>query len=176
MRRQLLTLTTAVLVASPIAAPGAAAKLRFRNPLRDPGGHPVSCPDPSVIDVPRGQFRYFMACTSDMAENAFPIWKSKDLVHWQRSGSVFPGRGHPWWALAPGPAGGKYWGPEINRIRARWVIYFAASYDQSRVNLRFPDGSRVPARQHVIGVATAERLAGPWQTHLLHYRGQYNGV
>ena len=84
--------------------------------------------------------------TSDQAENALPIWKSKDLVHWHRSGSVFPRTTHPWWALAPGHAGGKFWGPEIYRLGGRWVIYFAASYDRSMVDLRLPDGSRVASQ------------------------------
>jgi arabinan endo-1,5-alpha-L-arabinosidase len=177
MRLQLTILLTVALLSASAALASPSTALRFRNPLRDPRtGRGLSCPDPSVIGASRGGFRYFMVCTSDKAENAFPIWKSKDLVRWQRSGSVFPGRGHPWWALPPGPAGGKYWGPEINRIGARWVIYFAASYDRSRVDLRLLDGSHVAPRTHVIGVASAASLAGPWRTRLLHFRGQYNGV
>src|SRR5258706_15023768 len=121
MRLQLTILLTMALLSASAALASASSALSFRNPLRGPAGHPLSCPDPSVIDVPRGRFRYFMVCTSDTAENAFPIWKSEDLVRWQHSGSVFRGRGHPWWALAPCPARGKYWGPEINRIGGRCV-------------------------------------------------------
>jgi arabinan endo-1,5-alpha-L-arabinosidase len=176
IRRGALACTAALLLSSAALAAAASAVL-FHNPLRDSGtGGALSCPDPSVTDALRSHFRYFMVCTSDLARDALPIWKSNDLVHWRRSGFVFPRASHPWWALAPGRAGGKFWAPEIYRFGGRWVIYFAASYDRSKLDLRLADGSHVAPRTHVVGVATADTIGGPWHTRLLHYRGQYNAV
>jgi beta-xylosidase len=66
------------------SAAGAALQppLRYANPMRNGlTGKPLSCPDPSVIKVHRGQWNYFLFCTSDNARDAFPIWMSEDLVH-----------------------------------------------------------------------------------------------
>ncbi len=143
--------------------PTAAAKapLSYRNPLRDVRtGKALSCPDPHVIDVGRASFRYFMVCTTDRAANGIAILRSHDLVNWDRAGYVFPKRRQPWWSS------GRFWAPEIHRIGKRWVVYFAASVDRSKVRLPVKDGTMV------LGVASAPRLRGPWRTRILHYRGQ----
>lgn len=150
---------------------------RFHNPLSDPStGRPLSCPDPSVTHQVRGPSRYLLFCTSDNARDAFPIWRSKDLVHWVRDGYVFPHGRQPSWAV---PSSGRtrngvYWAPSIYRIGGRWVLYFASQYNSASHAL--PGGVSLPPRTMVIGVATSGSLAGPWQTRILHYRGQFNGV
>jgi arabinan endo-1,5-alpha-L-arabinosidase len=142
-------------------------------PVRDPVTHrPFSCPDPNVLDAKTGGYRYYMVCTSDYHPDAFPIRASNDLRTWRLLGYIFPAHHQPWWALRS-PVG-HYWSPELYRIRGRWVVYFAATYDSVRVALKLP-GVDTPA-PWVIGVATASSLRGPWNSRLLHYRGQFNAL
>jgi beta-xylosidase len=132
------------------------------------GGHrPASCPDPSVTRV--GASAY-MVCTSDSAENAFPIYRSQDraLGSWQRIGYVLPKGHQPWWALRS-PAG-HYWSPSIQRIGGSWVVYFAAQINRAK----YHRGSLIGPHTFGLGVAWAPSLHGPWRTRLLHYRGQFN--
>jgi xylan 1,4-beta-xylosidase len=165
MSRWLILL--AVLVAFPVSAARA-------QPVRD-GTKLLSCPDPTIVDAHIGGHRYYMACTSDTAANVFPLRESDDLVHWKQIGSIFTKRTQPWWALHT-PGQGRYWGPALYRIGNRWVLYFAAQHDPRRVSLRYPGGGTVAGATMVIGVATASSLHGPWQSHVLHFRGQFNAV
>jgi arabinan endo-1,5-alpha-L-arabinosidase len=151
-----------LLVASAGAPVGAATARTIPSPT---GGRLFSCPDPSVAAVHLGRYRYYLACTSDSAPNAFPTYGSNDLVHWRHIGYVFPKRHQPWWALHS-PVG-RYWAPAIYRIRGRWVLYFAAEYNRRVLHRRLPG-------RMVIGVATAASIHGPWHSKLLHYRGQFN--
>jgi GH43 family beta-xylosidase len=158
------------------SAAGAALQppLRYANPMRNGlTGKPLSCPDPSVIKVHRGQWNYFLFCTSDNARDAFPIWMSEDLVHWYPNGFVFPHNHQPWWAVhsTGGGRDGLFWAPSIYRIQNRWVLYFAAEDNHSTNAIKsvsFKPGTMV------LGVATANSLAGPWHTGLLHFPGQLN--
>jgi beta-xylosidase len=145
--------------------------LRYINPLIDQQTHqPMTCPDPDVASAHRGRWRYFMVCTSALAPNAFPMYKSSDLVHWYPNGYVFPHGKQPWWAL-PSPKG-TYWAPEIYHIQNHWNVYFAARIN----NAKHPLPKALPGNTMVIGVAEAKTLQGPWHTRILHYRGQYNNV
>ena len=150
----------------------ASASLRYNNPLRDVRtGKALSCPDPHVIDARRGGFRYFMVCTTDDEANGVVIRKSHDLVHWYPAGFVFPNGRQPWWSRPSGEGrGGRFWAPEIYRIGGKWVVYFAASLDRSKVRLPVKQGTMV------VGVASSPTLRGPWRTRILHYRGQFNRV
>jgi arabinan endo-1,5-alpha-L-arabinosidase len=152
---------------------GAWPGIAVAAPVRDPVTHkPFSCPDPNVLDARTGAYRYYTVCTSDYYPDAFPIRGSNDLRSWKLLGYVFPAHHQPWWALQS-PAG-RYWSPELYRIGGRWVVYFAATYDAVRVALKLP-GAATPA-PWVIGVATARSLRGPWNSRLLHYRGQFNAL
>ncbi len=159
---------------------GAAARpLRYRNPLRAPGtGQPISCPDPTVTSNRDGAFRYALICTSDNARDAFPIWRSRDLVHWRPDGYVFPHGHQPWWAV---PSSGRaqqgiYWGPEIYHLDRRWLLVFAAQYNPASHAIPFPPGQEPAPGTMMIGVATARSLAGPWRSRILHWRGQFNSL
>jgi GH43 family beta-xylosidase len=155
----------------PPAAPG--APLHYTDPLRDGvTGRPLSCPDPSVIRAHRGRWNFFLFCTSDNARNAFPIYMSTNLVRWYPDGDVFPSGHQPAWAE---PSDGHtrrgiFWAPSIYRIDGRWVLYFAAAYN--------PASGLAPANikagRMVLGVATSPTLAGPWQSELLYYNGEFN--
>ena len=143
------------------------------RPIRD-GQTAVSCPDPSVVDAHLGRFRYYVACTSDFDSDSYPIRGSNDLVHWQRLGYVFPAGHQPWWAVHS--PNGRYWAPALYRIQGRWVLYFAAQYNDNAVTLRDSKGVPLPQGSWVIGVATSQSLNGPWHTKILHFRGQFNRV
>ncbi|HEY2006872.1 MAG TPA: family 43 glycosylhydrolase [Solirubrobacteraceae bacterium] len=143
------------------------------QPIRD-GRHLLSCPDPSVVRAHVGRYHYYLVCTSDYARDAFPIRGSNNLTSWHQVGSVFPAKHQPWWAL-PSPAG-RFWAPSIYRIQKRWVVYFAAQFNPAAVHLRIPHAGPVAPKTLVIGVAISRSLSGPWRSHILHYRGQFNGV
>jgi GH43 family beta-xylosidase len=51
-------------------------------------------------------------------------------------------------------------------------MYFAATYD---TNAQDTGTYELGSHTMVIGAATANSLAGPWHTELLHYRGELNG-
>jgi beta-xylosidase len=153
-----------------------AAAVTASNPLRNPRTKgPLSCPDPSVINAARGRYRMFMACTSDFAGNAFPIWGSSDGVHWRLQGYVFPKGHQPWWAVKTGQ-GGRYWAPDLQFIDGQWVVYFAALLNGPKA--RLPLGAfGIEPSSMVIGVATTGNLrGGRWHTQILHWRGEFNAV
>lgn len=113
-------------------------------------------------------------CTSGLDRDAFPIYTSPDLVHWEPDGYVFP-RGHePWWSVTSTGrgSGGRFWAPELDRIDDRWVVYFAAEDNAARLRLQVPGGATVPTGRLVIGFGAATSLAGPWRTGVLHFAGQ----
>jgi arabinan endo-1,5-alpha-L-arabinosidase len=145
----------------------------WARPIHE-GTSAVSCPDPTVVNAHVGHYRYYAACTSDFDPDSFPIRGSNDLVHWQRVGYVFPDGRQPWWAVHS--PHGRYWAPALYRIQGRWVLYFAAQANAKAVTLRDSKGVPLPQSAWVIGVATSTSLNGPWQTKVLHYRGQFNGV
>jgi arabinan endo-1,5-alpha-L-arabinosidase len=159
---------TALMTLLSLPATGAWAR-----PIRD-GTSAVSCPDPTVLDAHVGRYRYYVACTSDFDPDSFPIRGSNDLVHWRQVGYVFPDGHQPWWAVHS--PHGRYWAPALYRIQGHWVLYFAAQYNAKALTLRDPKGVPVPQSEWVIGVATSRSLSGPWQTKVLHFRGQFNGV
>jgi xylan 1,4-beta-xylosidase len=163
---------TLVLIALAAAALGA-GPAQARS-LRD-GKKMISCPDPTVIDAHVGRYRYYMACTSDGAADVFPLRGSNDLVHFKQLGYAFDRKHQPWWALHT-PKEGHYWAPALYRIANRWVLYFAAQHNPRRLKLTVPDEGTVPASNMMIGVATATSLKGPWHSHVLHYRGQFNAT
>lgn len=178
VRHTLLAALTAV--AACLAASAAPAQsLAYTNPLRSPTtGRPLSCPDPSVTYAPAPATGYYLVCTSGFQPNAFPIYASQDLVHWQRRGFLFPHGRQPWWAVhSTGKAkGGRFWAPELDHIDGQWVIYFAAEFNGAKVALRVPGHGRVKSGRMVIGYGTASSPAGPWSTGILHYAGQLNGA
>jgi beta-xylosidase len=177
--RSALALALVAIVGLLTAGGGAAAHpLHYRNPLRAANGQPITCPDPSVTTDPHGAFRFVLVCTSDNARDAFPIWRSHDLVHWRADGYVFPRRHQPWWAVPASGRGqqGIYWGPEIYHINRRWLLVFAAQYNPASHAIPFPPGHEPAPGTMMIGVATASSLAGPWRSRILHYRGQFNGL
>lgn len=100
---------------------------------------PQGCADPGVI---RDGAQYVAVCTSGNAANAFPIYTSPDLVHWTKSGNVFPSAKKPSWAASD------FWAPEVHRVGNHYVAYFTARHQDGRLS---------------IGAATAPSATGPFQ-------------
>lgn len=98
-------------------------------------------PDPSAIRAADGTF--WLATTSRAWAPLFPLFRSRDLVSWQRVGGVLE--------RAPRWAAGPFWAPELIRWGGGVRAYYTAR----------PRGVRdaLPC----IGVATAPRPAGPYR-------------
>lgn len=175
----------ACMLAAGPAAGSAGARVRYvANPVPDPRGGPLSCPDPSVEFASPSRKAWEIACTTDFGEAngsgngsaAYTLYKSGDFIHWQPDGFVF-GPGHePNWALRSVGTnqGGRYWAPEIHRIGGQWVVYFATQV-KPQILERLTHASVKPGT-FVLGVASGPTVHGPWKTHVLHYIGQFNGV
>src|SRR5687768_14486551 len=110
-------------------------------------GNPLiadNCPDPAVIRIEDGGAAvYYLVCTSNRngPGGKFPLRRSSDLVHWERSGDLFPPGQWPSWARED------FWAPEIHRLGPRYVAYYTARDASGRL---------------CIGAAFADRAQGPW--------------
>ena len=111
-----------------------AAAPRFQNPLGP------NCADPGVIKIPGADGpTFWAACTG----KGFPLFKSRDLVHWTAAGHIFSAATKPAWA------NGNWWAPEVHRVGDGLVAYFTALS---------------PSRNKMcIGAARATTMAGPWK-------------
>lgn len=116
--------------------PGKVAK--YQNPVIG-----TSLPDPTVIKAGNGYF--YLYATEDIRN--IPIYKSKDLVHWEFAGTAFTDESRPQW----NPKGG-LWAPDINYINGKYTLYYA----KSEWGGEWTCG---------IGVATADSPEGPFTDH-----------
>lgn len=76
-----------------------------------------------------------------------PIHRSKDLVHWEKVGTVFNQNNHPTWVSTA-----RLWAPDINLIDGKYVLYYAM-------------GVWGGTYQSAIGVAVADKPEGPFTDH-----------
>jgi arabinan endo-1,5-alpha-L-arabinosidase len=115
-------------------ADDALAAARFQNPLGP------SCADPGIIRIADAEGpTFWVACTG----NGYPLFSSRDLVHWRSAGHIFTLATKPKWA------GGNYWAPEVHHVGDGLVAYFTALS---------------PSRGKMcIGAARAKTMAGPWR-------------
>jgi len=118
------------LLSTGIAAPAGT----YQNPLST-----ENCPDPAVL---RSGGAYYLVSTSGSARDAFPIRRSRDLIHWERLGSLFPEGSRPAWAKSD------FWAPELHRVGRRYLAYYTA---------------RDATRRLCVGVAHARSITGPWE-------------
>jgi len=78
--------------------------------------------DPAVLKTDGD---YYLLATSNDALDAFPILHSRDLIHWEHGGFVFPEGQQPAWT-AHGRQVGDYWAPEMAKVGDEyWVAYTA---------------------------------------------------
>ena len=96
-------------------------------------------PDPSVIRI--GDTYWASATTSNWAP-AYPILKSKDLVHWTTVSHVF--------MKLPEWADYYFWAPELSYEKGKVYVYYAAHKKGGNL---------------CVGVASADRPEGPYTDH-----------
>lgn len=77
----------------------------------------TSAADPTVI---RAQDGYFYLYATQTDKYWIPIYRSKDLVHWEFQKTAFRNATKP-----TIPGGGAYWAPEIRYINNKYVLYFS---------------------------------------------------
>ena len=104
----------------------------YVNPVID-----ADVPDPTVIRV--GD-TYYAAGTSGNQESVYPLFRSRDLVNWERLGFIFDA--WPSWAM------GDFWAPELLEYKGKYYCYYTARDARDGISC--------------IGVATAERPEGPY--------------
>src|SRR6478672_2332387 len=100
-----------------------------------PGDHP----DPSVVKIGDS---YWSSSTTSNWFPAFPLMKSKDLVHWEQKGYVFN--------QLPSWADYYFWAPEISYDKGKVYVYYAAHKKNGNL---------------CVGVASANKPEGPFQDH-----------
>lgn len=76
------------------------------------------CPDPSVIDD-RARTGYFYAYSTTSQGMNLPIYRSKDMVKWEKVGDGMPSDWKAW------REGGKLWAPDINYVDGKYILYYA---------------------------------------------------
>jgi len=135
VRRRLATVLAGLLLALPVAlcAPAGAGAQSFDNPVI--AGQYA---DPTVL---RDGDLYYLSVTSRAWAPLFPLFRSTDLVDWERLPAALPRP--PRWASAP------FWAPELVRWGEETRIYFTA---RPRRDLHAP----------CIGVARAPAPGGPY--------------
>jgi arabinan endo-1,5-alpha-L-arabinosidase len=74
--------------------------------------------DPTII---RQADTYYLFCTG----RGIPIRRSRDLIHWELIGRVFPTL--PQWVIQRIPGVGSLWAPDVTYRNGRYWVYYAAS-------------------------------------------------
>lgn len=104
--------------------------------------------DPTIVQDGEN---YYMFSTDthdddDQQTSGVQIRISSDLIHWRYVGEAFDGvpSAAKQWSHAQG-----LWAPDVKKVDTEYRMYYSASTFGSRVSC--------------IGLATAGRLAGPWQ-------------
>lgn len=111
------------------------AKSTYSNPVIK-----ADAPDPSVIRAEDGT--YYLYATG----SGYSIFKSDDLVKWNRVGTAFTDE--TWPSARRNNRRGDLWAPEIRRINGKYVLFYT---------LWFGD-----VKYSVIGYAVADRPEGPF--------------
>lgn len=107
----------------------------YHNPVL-PGDHP----DPTIIRV--GENYYAAATTASFAPN-YPLYQSRDLINWDRIGSIF--NEPPKWTV------GDFWAPELYYNNGTYFVYYTARRKSDNVSC--------------IGVATTKDLRKGFEDH-----------
>jgi len=114
----------------------------------------TSLPDPTIIKAQDGYF--YLYATEDVRN--VPIYKSKDLVAWEFTGTAFNNDTRPDFE----PKGG-IWAPDINYINGKYVLYYSMSVWGGEWTCG-------------IGAAVADKPAGPFTSVGKLFRSNEIGV
>jgi beta-xylosidase len=101
-----------------VASAGSAAGGVYRNPVL-----PGSAADPSVVRVGGA---YWATSTASAAAPLFPLYRSTDLVRWERQGNLLAAV--PRWST-----GEALWAPEIIPVGDRFNAYYSARSRSGRL-------------------------------------------
>lgn len=121
----------------------------YRNPVIA-----ADAPDPSVILADDGN--YYLYATG----HGYSIFRSADLVTWERVGSAFTDE--TWPAAIRDGRRGDLWAPEIRRIGDRYVLFYTLWFGREWLS--------------VIGYAVADRPEGPFTDRGVLVDSQQIGV
>ena len=84
------------------------------------------CPDPTILDNRERDGWIYLACTStsDMPDSdttalVMPVYRSRDMVHWELCGDGFRGVKPVW------RTGADLWAPDLNYVGGKYVVYYA---------------------------------------------------
>jgi hypothetical protein len=111
-----------------------------------------------VVRIPGSQAAeasWRLLCTSNDAPDAFPVLRSRDLLHWRLDGFVFPdGRAPPWTLVGQDKA--DFWAPELHRADGEWRVCFAARQTDRDLAVGLargpgPDGPFTPDPEPLVG-------------------------
>ncbi len=83
----------------------------------------ISVHDPAVIK--QGDTYYLFCTGGDRRGNIIPIRTSKDMIHWQRAGSVFDRL--PDWVQTVVPQANGSWAPDISYFNDEYHLYYSVS-------------------------------------------------
>ncbi len=122
---------------------------KYKNPVIK-----KSLPDPTIIQTAGGDF--YLYSTEDIRN--LPVYHSKDLIHWEFSGTAFTEDTRPSFE----PRGG-LWAPDINYIDGRYVMYYSMSVWGGEWTCG-------------IGVAVADKPEGPFSDLGILFRSNEIGV
>ena len=100
---------------------------------------PGDFPDPTVVKI---NDSYWATATTSNWAPAFPLLESKDLIHWELRGHVFPSL--PAWADY------YFWAPEISYDNGKIYVYYSAHKRGGNL---------------CVGVASADNPEGPYTDH-----------
>jgi xylan 1,4-beta-xylosidase len=89
--------------------------------------------------------------TNSNPEGIFPLFHSRDLVGWQRLGSVL--------AIGPAWTRGDYWAPEISKFKDKYFVYYSALCSATSETCSAVQHSNNP---RCIGVAVSRHAIGPY--------------
>jgi arabinan endo-1,5-alpha-L-arabinosidase len=99
------------------------------------------CPDPTVIRASTGEYYVY----STQSGGTFPVYRSSNLVKWERVGTYFTNDSRPSFL-----DDGHVWAPDINYIDGQYVLYYALS-NAGEMN------------DNGIGRAVSDRPEGPFE-------------
>ena len=111
---------------------------RYENPVLA-----ENCPDPTVLDN-RARDGWFYAYSTQGKNGVLPVYRSRDMVHWEFVADGFRGVKPDW------EKNSRLWAPDINFVDGRYVLYYALGVWGDHI-------------RSASGVAVADSPSGPFQ-------------
>ncbi|MBI3927655.1 MAG: family 43 glycosylhydrolase [Armatimonadetes bacterium] len=133
--------------------------------------------DPAVL---REGEVYYLYTTSGNEPAGFPIRASRDLVHWEPHGAIFPPGGRPGWTRSD------LWAPSVHRLGDRYMAYYTARDETERLCIGAawsdrPDGHFVDLggpliRNPAVGMIDPQLFVDEDGRSYLYWKGDHNDL